>query len=155
MPDKWLAGKGGQRLAGESAGPKPGRDDHDNPLPYHDAIVRSPRVVGNRIGLVLFDLDGVLLDTRAVMGSAWRQVQRVHRIDVPFEAYAAHSADGRGETIQGHKRIQGELIGLGRPGGGVTVWLILHRAGIDPVPGRPRGRGGGSWTLTGLCDPRL
>ena len=41
----------------------------------------------------------------------------------------------------GYRRITGELAGLGRKVGAATVWRILNKAGIDPVPRRS----GPSW----------
>lgn len=37
--------------------------------------------------LVLFDLDGVLLDSRSNMETAWAAVRQMCNVDVPFEAY--------------------------------------------------------------------
>jgi transposase InsO family protein len=42
----------------------------------------------------------------------------------------------------GHRRIQGELVGLGYQIAASTVWTILHTAGVDPAPRRS----GPSWT---------
>jgi phosphoglycolate phosphatase-like HAD superfamily hydrolase len=42
---------------------------------------------GERYRVILLDLDGVLLDSRPVMEAAWRAVQDVTGIDVPFAAY--------------------------------------------------------------------
>jgi putative transposase len=41
----------------------------------------------------------------------------------------------------GHRRIQGELVGLGHPVAASTVWAILRRAGVDPASRRD----GPSW----------
>ncbi|GAA2165065.1 integrase core domain-containing protein [Actinomadura napierensis] len=42
----------------------------------------------------------------------------------------------------GHRRIHGELIGLGYQVSAATVWRILRRAGVDPAPRRADA----SWT---------
>jgi putative transposase len=42
----------------------------------------------------------------------------------------------------GHRRIHGELLGLGYKAAPSTLWLILRRAGIDPAPRRT----GPTWT---------
>jgi putative transposase len=44
------------------------------------------------------------------------------------------------ETDLGHRRLHGELVGLGYRVAASTAWKILRQAGVDPrrgVPGRP------------------
>lgn len=92
MPHQGPASEGRKGFAREAGGPVPARDDGHGACD-HPAIVRFPGRRGNRglrFDLVLFDLDGVLVDTLAVMRVAWAAVQRAHGIVVPFEAYAAH-----------------------------------------------------------------
>lgn len=50
--------------------------------------MRLPPLLADK-RLVLFDLDGVLVDTRANMQAAWSAVCRELRIAVPFDAYIA------------------------------------------------------------------
>ncbi|OYP19199.1 hypothetical protein CFC35_35845 [Streptomyces sp. FBKL.4005] len=56
----------------------------------------SPTSGGTGLGLnadtvrLLLDLDGVLVDTRPVMESAWRQVREEHNLDLPFGEYERH-----------------------------------------------------------------
>ncbi len=47
----------------------------------------------------------------------------------------------RENSSWGHRRIQGELVGLGYGVAASTVWTILRRAGVDPAPRRQ----GPSW----------
>jgi transposase InsO family protein len=49
--------------------------------------------------------------------------------------------DGPTEPAMGHRRIQGELARLGHKIAYSTVWEILKKAGIDPLPHR----GGLAW----------
>jgi HAD superfamily hydrolase (TIGR01549 family) len=44
----------------------------------------------SRLALALFDLDGVLIDSRTNMEAAWRAVRAECGYDVPFERYFAH-----------------------------------------------------------------
>lgn len=44
-------------------------------------------------------------------------------------------------VLRWHRRVHGELAGLGYRLGAYTVWLILKRAGGDPAPRR----GGPTW----------
>lgn len=49
-------------------------------------------ITGNEMsgkGLILFDLDGVLLDSRENMKTAWTSVQREMNMQMPFERYFA------------------------------------------------------------------
>ncbi|WP_162787196.1 HAD family hydrolase [Notoacmeibacter marinus] len=43
----------------------------------------------SRFDLILFDLDGVILDSRTNMDRAWRAVQSEHGLATPFEEYFA------------------------------------------------------------------
>jgi hypothetical protein len=49
---------------------------------------------------------------------------------------------GKVNPSWGHRRIQGELVGLGYRVAASTVWSILTKAGVDPAPRRT----GPTWT---------
>lgn len=60
--------------------------------------------------VLLLDLDGVLVDTRPVMESAWRSVQEAHGLDVPFEAYERHLGRPFGDIMEQLGLVDAELI---------------------------------------------
>ena len=60
----------------------------------------------------------------------------------------AGTAPGGREPGLGYRRITGELADLGQKVGAVTVWRILHKAGIDPSRAGPDRAGASS------CGPR-
>jgi hypothetical protein len=55
----------------------------------------------------------------------------------PAAATAVDPAAGSREPDLGYRPIQGELTRLGSTIAPSTVWLVLHRAGIDPAPAAP------------------
>ncbi|MBM7166964.1 HAD family hydrolase [Streptomyces sp. G44] len=70
-------------------------------------LTPSPPSGGTRLGfdteavrVLLLDLDGVLVDTRPVMESAWRQVREDHGLDVPFEEYERHLGRPFGDIMK-------------------------------------------------------
>jgi HAD superfamily hydrolase (TIGR01509 family) len=62
------------------------------PVREHPSDSRSssvgPRTVDGQVKLVLFDLDGVLIDSLEVMALAWEEVQARTGVIAPFDAYA-------------------------------------------------------------------
>ncbi|MDQ0939345.1 HAD family hydrolase [Streptomyces sp. V1I1] len=61
------------------------------PAPAASEVVAGERNHANCAPrALLLDLDGVLLDTRPVMETAWREVQATHGLDMPFASYERH-----------------------------------------------------------------
>ncbi len=79
---------------------------------YELAVQLPPPLADKR--LVLFDLDGVLVDTRANMLAAWSAVRRELGIDVPFDAYIAEIGQPFGSIMRrlgiGHLSDSAEII---------------------------------------------
>lgn len=79
---------------------------------YEIAVQLPPPLADKR--LVLFDLDGVLVDTRANMLAAWSAVRRELGIDVPFDAYIAEIGQPFGSIMRrlgiGHLSDSAETI---------------------------------------------
>jgi putative transposase len=66
----------------------------------------------------------------------WRGLHRRGRPGVAPGDPRSGAAAGQGEPDLGYRRIHGELCRLGYRIGASTVWAILRRAGVDPVPTR-------------------
>jgi HAD superfamily hydrolase (TIGR01549 family) len=93
VPHERFARQEYKRFSGKPAGFIATGDDDDMPSLRHGAIVKQNPEDRNRyrkFELILFDLDGVLMDTREVMRTAWSQVQQEHGVKLPFESYAVH-----------------------------------------------------------------
>lgn len=75
-------------------------------------MLLPPCLVAKR--LVLFDLDGVLVDTRANMRAAWAAVCRELGLNVPFDAYIAEIGQPFGSIMHtrgiGHLSDSAEII---------------------------------------------
>ncbi|WP_204010615.1 hypothetical protein [Virgisporangium aurantiacum] len=54
-------------------------------------------------------------------------------LDIPTPATRAAAEN----PAWGHRRIQGEFVGLGCQVAAGTVWKILHQANVDPAPRQP------------------
>lgn len=71
--------------------------------------------------LILFDLDGVILDSRPNMEAAWNEVRRVTGITVPFEDYFALIGRPFGHIL--------DMLGLGERE--KTIEPIFRTASLD------------------------
>jgi HAD superfamily hydrolase (TIGR01509 family) len=158
MPHERLAGQQRQGLPGEPTRPVPTKDDSDMPFAQHDyAILGRGTGGGNRrFDLVLFDLDGVLVDTRRVMRTAWERVRQEHGVGVGFDGYMAHLgrpfADimhllsleaATGVLEAAYEQASVEAAALARPLPGIRRSLrALHRLDcrLGVVTSKPRCR---------------
>jgi hypothetical protein len=70
-------------------------------------------------------------------GAGWRSSPRVAAVIRELVVRM-----GRENPTWGHRRIHGELVGLGYRVVPATVWNILRRGGLDPAPRRT----GPSWS---------
>ncbi|WP_217171158.1 HAD family hydrolase [Streptomyces sp. AC512_CC834] len=69
-------------------------------VPAPESPSAPPTPSDNTSHALLLDLDGVLLDTRPVMRTAWRRVQELHGVTLPFHAYERHLGREFGDIMQ-------------------------------------------------------
>ncbi|MGW1966634.1 HAD family hydrolase [Streptomyces sp. NPDC001935] len=69
-------------------------------VPAHESPPAPAAPNDHRSRALLLDLDGVLLDTRSVMRTAWRRVQEVHGVALPFRDYERHLGREFGDIMQ-------------------------------------------------------
>ncbi|MBB5940212.1 HAD family hydrolase [Streptomyces zagrosensis] len=70
------------------------------PVPAHESPPAPPAPSDHTSHALLLDLDGVLLDTRPVMQMAWRKVQELHGVNLPFHDYERHLGREFGDIMQ-------------------------------------------------------
>lgn len=69
-------------------------------VPAHESPPAPAAPSDHRSRALLLDLDGVLLDTRPVMRKAWRRVQEIHGVALPFRDYERHLGREFGDIMQ-------------------------------------------------------
>lgn len=79
---------------------------------------------------------------RNLIARKWTYSKRPGRPSVPAEIRKLVLRLAKENPTWGHRRIQGELVGLGHRVAASTVWTILTNAGVDPAPRRT----GPTWT---------
>ena len=144
-----------KRLSRKPAGSIAARDDGDMPSSVHKMNVKQVPRKYKPYRLILFDLDGVLMDTREIMRIAWRQVQEVHGIVASFDEYSSHLGRpfpdiiGRlgiaygDEILATYERASTRVAHLAKPFPGILPSLrILTDAGcrLGVVTSKPRQR---------------
>jgi putative transposase len=79
---------------------------------------------------------------RNLIARKWTYSKWSGRPSVPAEIRKLVLRLAKENPTWGHRRVQGELVGLGHRVAASTVWTILTNAGVDPAPRRT----GPAWT---------
>ena len=133
----------------------PGVDRRVDPLRYLDGAVSDPPLVFETAAL-LFDLDGTLVDSDAVVDRVWRKWAARVGVDPALFLHRVHGRPGREVMAEVLPQRPAEVHATDNAE--MLAWEIAESGAVTRIPGAARALDGlpdGSWAIVTACTRPL